>query len=332
MPQAKGKFPIIVMRNPYVDQDEEKAEQMVRDELLVAHQKWLDHGYAVVYQHCRGRGKSSGDCIPYINERADGLQLLAWVRQRDFYAGEIYLSGASYCCSVHYVIAPYAEDIKGAVFQVQDTERYNICYRNGFLKIGLHGSWYVGMYKRKTIRQKNYTGSSFHMLPLSSFTQKVFGEPSADFDEMLQNPSPKDGFWSTHNGGVDARNAIKNANFPILLITGMFDIYTGGIFDMWRSMEPETRANAALVIHPYDHGGGPAREGVAYPSGRESEQFEDLAFRWLQYVRGGVPSPVETGKMTYYSLFENCWKTDEFTESGNVQCIPPGRADGFLSL
>ena len=32
-----------------------------------------------------------------------------------------------------------ADDIKGAIFGVQDCERYNICYRNGFLKKGLHG-------------------------------------------------------------------------------------------------------------------------------------------------------------------------------------------------
>ena len=48
---------------------------------------WNENGYAVVFQHCRGRGKSSGDCIPYINEREDGLSLQDWIRNQPFYNG-----------------------------------------------------------------------------------------------------------------------------------------------------------------------------------------------------------------------------------------------------
>lgn len=33
-------------------------------------------------------------------------------------------------------------------------------------------------------------------------------------------------------GGADGRDAIKEAKIPILLVTGFYDIYTGGIFDM----------------------------------------------------------------------------------------------------
>ncbi len=76
----------------------------------------------MVFQHCRGQGKSSGEFIPYIHEREDGLALREKIREESFYNGEIYLIGESYTASLHYSTAPFEEDIKGAVFDVQDSE------------------------------------------------------------------------------------------------------------------------------------------------------------------------------------------------------------------
>ena len=90
LPKKTGRFPVVVMRSPYVEAfvgktEEESLAACLRDFAL-----WLERGYAVVFQHCRGRGKSTGDCIPYINEREDGLCLLAWIRKQPFYNGELY--------------------------------------------------------------------------------------------------------------------------------------------------------------------------------------------------------------------------------------------------
>ena len=87
LPSAEGTFPVVLCRSPYVDSEQELAESEVCERLADAHRNWLDGGYAVVYQHCRGRGKSSGDCIPYINEREDGLSLQDWIRNQPFYNG-----------------------------------------------------------------------------------------------------------------------------------------------------------------------------------------------------------------------------------------------------
>ncbi len=310
---GEGIYPTVVQRSPYVDHFENVDEATVVTRYLAEQQRFLAAGYAVVYQHCRGRGKSSGDCIPYIHEREDGLALLDWIRQQPFYNGELYLVGGSYNASVHFVTAPYPEDIKGAVLHIQDTERYNICYRNGHLKIGLHGDWYVGMYKAKTMKKKPYTAESFNTLPLSAFTETVFGEPAADFDEMLRHPHPTDAFWNTRYGGNDARGALDHVAFPVMMRTGMFDIYTGGIFDMWRAMTPATRSRCALVVSAYGHGDGD-NGTLVFPKGSMGEQFgDDLDVKWLESIRHGSQPPFEQGKITYYRLFENTWATDTFS-------------------
>ena len=79
LPEESGKFPIVIRRDPYVDAVEDSAEDEIVANFAASVENWLSHGYAVVYQHCRGRGKSTGDCIPYINEREDGLFLQDWV-------------------------------------------------------------------------------------------------------------------------------------------------------------------------------------------------------------------------------------------------------------
>lgn len=314
MPEEKGSFPTVIFRSPYVDAAEKLTEEEVVEQIAETHKSFIEKGYAVVYQHCRGRGKSSGDCVPYIYEREDGLALQQWVREQSFYNGEIYLCGGSYTSSVHFVTAPFAEDIRGAILNVQDCERYNCNYRNGFYKLGLHGSWYVGMYKKKSILVKNYVSETYHTLPLSDFSKTVFGEQAKDFDEILKHPNKNDEFWQTRYGGGEAHNAIKHANIPILLTTGFYDLYTGGVFDMWNGMDEQTKAKSALIVHPYDHCCNPNGQPVQFESATLWERFGDYQVKWLNAIRNNEEPFVEKGKITYYNLFGNEWQTDDFKQ------------------
>lgn len=331
LPNDIGNFPVVIIRNPYVDPLERLSEEDICIAYLNENKKWLEHGYAVVIQHCRGRGKSEGDCIPYINERKDSLSLYEWIRKQPFYNGELFLKGGSYLTSVHYVTAPFADDIKGAIFGKQDSERYNICYRNGFLKKGLHGNWYINMYKAKSKSlKKYYTSGSFETLPLSDFTKTVFGENVEDFDEMLRSPRPTDPFWSTHNGGADARGATDNVRFPILFTTGFYDIYTGGVFDMWKKMSPSSRKDSALVVSPYDHGDTYSEAtSMGFPTGRITEKFgPDYEIEWLDHIRDEKKRcPFEKGKVTYYRQFENKWCSDDFSAPENTLALKLGAND-----
>ena len=329
LPDMCGKYPTVIYRNPYVDSDENLSEDEICTKKLNECCGWLQRGYAVVFQHCRGRGKSSGDCIPYIYEREDGLFLQEWIRHQPFYNGELYLCGGSYTSSVHFVTAPFAEDIKGAVLEVQDCERYNCNYRNGFYKMGLHGGWYVNMYKKKSNLKKSYTTDSYKMLPLSDFSKTVFGENAEDFDEILKHPDRNDVFWSTRFGGGEAHDAIKHANIPILLVTGFYDIYTGGVFDMWKGLDAATKAKSVLAVHPFDHGGTGEKQPVNFENGCLRKEFEHYAVHWLDAVRGKSDFPFEQGKVTYYKLFDNTWCCDDFYDAKETRRVKLG--DGKIS-
>ncbi len=325
LPSAEGKYPTVIYRSPYVD-----AEELLSEAEICAHREaefsyWLDAGYAVVLQHCRGRGKSGGDCVPYIYEREDGLTLQAWIREQSFYNGELYLCGTSYTSSVHYVTAPFAPDIKGAILGVQDTERYNCNYRNGIYKMGLHGGWYVTMYKNKSMPKKNYTEDSYRMLPLSDFSKTVFGERVESFDEVFRHPDRNDPFWSTHMGGGEAHDALRHARIPILMFTAFYDIYTGGIFDMWRKLDDETRAMSAMAVHPFGHFGHSDGEPIAFENGRLSSAFGNYKVQWLDAIRGKGEPPFACGQVTYYKLFDGTWCCDGFDDARDTRRFPLGQ-------
>jgi len=327
LPQKNGKFPTVIYRTPYVDEAEQQTEEEICGNKLREYKGWLDNGYAVVFQHCRGRGKSSGDCVPFIHEREDGLFLQDWIRQQPFYNGELYLHGMSYLSSVHFVTAPFAADIKGAVLEVMDSERYNCYYRNGFYKMGLHGGWYVDMYKKKSIRKKNFTPASYNMLPLADFSKTVFGEEAEDFNEILKHPNKNDDFWKTRYGGGEAHNAIKHANIPILLTTGFYDVFAGGIFDMWNQLDAQTKAQCAFAVHPYDHDGSSNGQPINFENGSLWEAFPNYPIRWINSIRGMEEAPFEKGKITYYKLFGDKWCCDDFCDSESVKVIPLGNGE-----
>lgn len=311
LPEKHGKFPVVVYRSPYVKRTTDMLEDYIMEECYEDHKNWLERGYAVVFQHCRGQGKSTGAFVPYVQEREDGLALRLWIRTQPFYNGEIYLVGGSYTASLHYATAPFEEDVKGAVLEVQDSERYRLWYRNGQMRKG-HANWHFGLYKEKCHLDKNFNIKSFSKLPLCGLSKDVLGEYAEDFEEMLKSPFPTDEFWTTRFGGIDTKDSIINANIPILLTTGYNDYYIGGVFDMWKKMKEQTKRKSALLVSPYNHGDGyNSDNGICFLNGKRSEAFgRDYAIDWIDNIRYNKPIPYKKGVVTYYRTFEDRWEGD----------------------
>ena len=311
LPREAGQFPTVIFRSPYVRAAEEMAESELVSQYLDSHKAWLERGYAVVFQHCRGQGKSTGAFVPYVHEREDGLALRKWIREQSFYNGELFLVGASYTASLHYATAPFEPDIKGAIFEVQDYERYRLWYRNGQMRSG-HANWHFGLYKAKCGLKKHFSMASFSRFPLKGLSADALGESAEDFEEMLDAPLRTDAFWETRFGGADARGATDHAGIPLLLTTGYNDFYLGGMFRMWEAMDENTKGMSAMLVSPYNHGDGYDKNlGLSFPMGKRKEAFGDhYRIDWLDHIRKGAELPFQKGVITYYRAFEKGWQSD----------------------
>ena len=317
-PPKGVKCPIVVVRNPYVTD-----VAVDKDKFLRAQLPNLARGYAYVVQHCRGCGKSGGDWDPYENERADGLALLDWVRGRPWYNGEIFLEGGSYLATVHWsYLATNPPDVKGAFLSVQEVNRYNIIFRNGFYKTELHGGWFAKKYKQKNTTFKRKKPVLFSDFPLSDFSRRCWGETITSFDNQIAHPRADDPYWMSDEPGSGAcyRRALIDSTMPVLMQTGLYDIYTEGVNDMWRETPRSRLANCALLIDAYGHNGRMADDmrGTCgeFPNGARADEGV-IPADWFDFCRTGAICPrAVPGRVRYYALWENAWHTDDALKDG----------------
>ncbi|MBR4676177.1 MAG: CocE/NonD family hydrolase [Victivallales bacterium] len=306
-PANVQKGPQVIIRTPYTGSysDVPKFSQKFAP--------YLNAGYGYVLQHCRGCGRSEGDCIPYLNERNDGLDLLAALRKHPFYNGEFFLNGGSYLSAVHYAyLKDKPADVKGAFLPVMEDNRYNAIYRNGLFKMGLHGSWYAKrMYKKNTLRNKrNFSEESWRILPLSSFCHEVFGE-EASLSEEMRHPNPDDPFWKTPEGGSEYYGALENLDIPVAIVTAWYDIFTEGVIDMWHRLSPERRARCPLLVTPWSHGwkSGPRNFIISKADG---DVPANVALEWFEHIRKGTPLTfLPEGGVKWFNQFGTKWETGD---------------------
>lgn len=317
-PADREKCPTIVVRMPYV-----RSVRANKKAWIAENRKYTERGYARIYQHCRGCGMSEGDWVPYENERADGLALLDFVRRLPWYNGEIFLVGSSYCASAHFsYLDTNPSDVKGAALLVQDVNRYNICYRNGFFKIGLHGSWFIKGYRKKDAALKRDNSVTFAQFPLAAFSYRYWGEKVPSFDNVVLHPRADDPFWksSAPGSGAEFRNALLGSSMPVLLKTAFYDIYTDGVCAMWRELPESRKANCALVIDACNHAGVAAKdlEGTLakFPGGTRADAGVEQ-MDWFDAIRARKDCPnAPCGQTRYYALWENKWHVSPSLEDG----------------
>ena len=337
IPEKAGKYPVIISRTPYAK---------TAPDIVAANEKAMRkrnlRNFVRVYQECRGTGRSGGVFIPYVNERSDGSALLEWIRKQDFYNGEIYLEGGSYGASVHGALLNLKQpDIKGVYWRIQDTERYNIIYRNGFLRLRLHASWYLSVYKKNASIKRNKKAADFRKFPLSGMTPQIFGEKAADFEEVLLHPDPNDPFWKTPGvGGAEYSDALVNCKLPIFFVGAWHDIYITGMVDIWRKLDPEHRKKCVFMITPFDHACSTRKKDIepelASPNGLPHEfapQRESNADFWFEHLRSGTPlKHLVKGKISRYVLFGNRWETSEDIGANSKYCKFYFTSDRKLSV
>lgn len=85
-PKAEGKFPVLLMRNPY--------NKVHWFEFAIGLAK---EGYVVINQDCRGRFASDGEWDPFRHEAQDGYDTVEWAAVLPYSNGKVGMIVGSYC-------------------------------------------------------------------------------------------------------------------------------------------------------------------------------------------------------------------------------------------
>ncbi|MBC3915882.1 CocE/NonD family hydrolase [Undibacterium sp. CY18W] len=132
------RFPVILERTPYGKTQPSRSERTLNDPQPMSRASiaefFAHHGYAVVYQDCRGRYESEGVFVKYTSDGEDGYDTCAWIIEQPWSNGRIGTKGLSY--AAHTQAALGSTSAPGVVAMFLDSGGFSNAYQGGIRQGG----------------------------------------------------------------------------------------------------------------------------------------------------------------------------------------------------
>ena len=306
-PASDGPFPVLLERTPYNKSAPSRSERTAavaapRSRVEVA-EYFVRHGYAVVYQDCRGRYKSGGRFTKYLSEAEDGFDTLAWLMRQSWCNGRIGTFGLSY--AAHTQAALGCLDPPGLAAQFLDCGGFSNAYRSGIRHDGAfdlkQATWAynnaLADAKDPAVRaalKAQDIRAWFARMPWRKGDSPVSAAP--EYEEYLfeqWSHGVFDGFWK--QPGIYAEGYWDSyADVPVTHLSGWYDPYARTAVENYLGLSKRGRAPQRLILGPWTHGdrslsyAGDVDFGPAAPvDGNLAQDFFELRRRWFdRWVKG----------------------------------------------
>lgn len=231
---------------------------------------FLQAGYAVVVQACRGTWKSQGKFRFMQSEGVDSYDTIEWIARQSWSDGKVGMYGASYSGSVQWLaarlrppslhcIAPLAP---AAMFFLESPYLGGVFVKRHFIE------WPQLITHDRAISHDSINGSgdptsppgsntsidmAFSMMPNEAMLRAVHEPEMADaLIESLQH-STLDDWWKQII--LDEQSA-QSIDIPSLSVTGFHDGDQAGCLYAWSVVEqavPSARSDRFLIVGPWRH-------------------------------------------------------------------------------
>jgi predicted acyl esterase len=241
-PASTDKVPTVVLRTPYG-----------RSKHLQEGRGWTRRGYAFVVGDVRGRYDSDGIWEPYLNERADGAQLLDWVVEQPWSDGRVVVIGGSYSGYTAWAMAVERPAAIAAIVSLgpsMSLARTKFS-PSGILRLGEHAAWWAERADSRTSRD--------------GLAALIFGEdptlldhlPVLDIGDRLGVCLP--GWSAVVEAGPDAvageeitASELAAVRAPSLHVGGWHDLLVSETLEHWK-LTGDADTPKRLLIGPWMH-------------------------------------------------------------------------------
>ena len=304
LPPEGGPFPALVIRTIYHKQDGRYTAWTKR---------FVDAGYAVVMQDCRGRHDSEGAWEPYVHEEDDGFDTHQWMGSQSWCDGNVGTFGVSYVGFTQTVSAlqrsPY---LKGIAPIASQQDNFGHFYVDGALQ--LHVAMYFMNMAGKTMKRGSTAfldwPTLWRSLPLVSALDDIVDLPF--FREAIRH-STFDEFWNSYG----LRGRFGEAAVPAYFMTGWYDnlVHEGfKQFTGWRAGAgtDEARRHTKLLVGPWSH----SNIGSAEPFGDVDFGAEaavdhiEEQIRWYDRRLRGIDNGIDDEPaVRVFVMGANTWRT-----------------------
>ncbi len=271
-------FPVIFVRTPYGKGAESEAR---------AH--FIQNGYVVVTQDCRGTGESAGSFEPYLQEKEDGYDALEWISEQPWCDGNVGMIGASYAGQVQWLAAAGGHPVlKTIIPQVSGTDPFlDVPYDHGILKLSMIMWAYNMTYPERELRELDY--SKLYTLPVSAIDEAFFGVDIPIWNGWTRMDGPSD--WSR----ARFLDELRTVDIPVLYVSGVWDVEALSTQLNWQRMQAYGHHHQHLLFGPWEHtgflGDVPttfAGQDYGYASRLD---FEAIWLRWFDRWLKGADHP-----------------------------------------
>jgi len=300
MPDVGDRFPTLIYRNPYNNADPSNILRFV------------EAGYAVVTQDCRGRFDSDGTFDPF-NEADDGHDTVAWVHQQPWCDGRIGMVGGSYCGTTQFTAAwTNPPGLRAISPRVMGRDAFkDMLYHNGVFSLGLASGWGMGMTGRSGQSHLTTDWNTIHRhLPLNTLDSGA-GFDTPFYRKWLDHPVYDD-YWRSLSVEVH----YPDINVPCLHMGGWYDLYGEGTIRNFMGLRanggPNARAAQKLIIGPWAHGLNTRTLGQLDFGPQAVTNLDETEDRWLaRYVRD-VPNGIEhEPPIRIFVMGANVWREEQ---------------------
>jgi len=247
LPNGKGPWPVLLMRQPY--------KREIASTVTYAHPSWwARNGYLVVIQDVRGQGGSEGKFSGFSQEASDTSQTHDWVRSLPESNGLLGTYGFSYQGFTQLIAeegTPPPDCMIPAMTGLSENEHWSC--EGGAYWWHLGVGWGLQLAAQKAQREKNWAGWHEIRENLESKNYLFDGhellkknDPEGMALKWLNLSNSKTLNWESYK---PLNNWLKK---PMLLIGGWWDPHLKGILDIFTKSK-NAGGDPKLLIGPATH-------------------------------------------------------------------------------
>ena len=307
-PDAPGQFPVILIRTPYSNGDENNGEGHF----------FAPRGYAVVIQDTRGRFESEGEFDPIFNEALDGYDAQEWAGTQPWSNGKIGTTGGSYVGVTQWLPAPMSNQHLVVMFpMVTFGNLHQVLYVGGAFQFSTFAGWALGTSATpEEVVQLTRQGfpKLFSHLPLMTLDEDAIGREIPFLRKWLSHPDYGD-FWKP----VNIRDRYHAIQTPVYNVAGWYDILSEDSLVEFNGVRHSSdseiaRENQHIIIGPWAHG-IPTKNGKVgeIDFGEHSLiNLQELQLRWFDYWLKGIDTGIkDEPPLRIFVMGENVWRDEQ---------------------
>jgi len=313
-PDAPGKFPTLVYRTPYSNNNSGE----------VAQGKWYaSRGYVVVKADVRGKYDSEGEWYTFRHEADDGYDTDEWIGRQPWSNGRIGLMGGSYLGYTEITQAIRGSRYLQAMSASVTTSNVynNWVYVDGAFFYGFAFPWG----SVSTDGHVDQTGNpddwpkAYFNLPIST-SDAAAGHRNPAYRDWMNHPLRTDPYWND----ISYEDRVQDIGIPYLTVDGWYDLFLRGAIADHLAIRAHGRTEAArkgkrLILGPWSHETGvrwvnpptAADRGIDFgPDAQLNPQF--LYLRWQDHYLKGIDNGADKDPpLSLFVMGENKWRDEQ---------------------